>query len=86
MAVPFAFLLAMDESSGCSTSLPAFGVVSILFLKFIYVEREGERERVSEHVQGRGRERRRDRIPGRLYTVSTEPDMELKLPNSKIMT
>ena len=32
------------------------------------------------------RERRRERIPSRLHTVSTEPDTELSLTNRKIMT
>ena len=41
------------------------------FLKFIYFERE----RASVHKQGRGgeRERDRERIPIRLYTVSMKP-------------
>ena len=51
----------MDESSGCSTSLPAFGVVSILFLKFIYVEREGESERTRAGEGQRERERENPR-------------------------
>ena len=44
--------------------------------------REGERKR----EQGRGRERRRERIPSRLHAVSTEPDAGLKLTHSEIMT
>ena len=35
---------------------------------------------------GRGRKRDRDRIPSRLCTVSTEPDVELELTNREIMT
>ena len=38
------------------------------------------------HKQGRGRKRGRKRIPSRLHTVSTEPDMGLKLTNCEIMT
>ena len=45
-------------------------------------EREGERMR--EHQWGRGRERGRERIPSRLRTVSTEPDMGLKLTDREI--
>ena len=36
--------------------------------------------------QGRGRERRRERIPSRLCTVSMEPDAGLELMNHEIMT
>ena len=52
----------------------------LLFLKFIYVERERE--------QGRSRERgiERERIPSRLHTVSTEPDAGLKPMNHEITT
>ena len=39
-----------------------------------------ERERETE------REGERERIPSRLCTVSTEPDMKLKLTNREIMT
>ena len=40
----------------------------------VYFKRGRERER--EHVSGEGRggERRRERIPSRLHAVSTEPD------------
>ena len=58
---------------------------SFLFsLKFIYLF--WERERVSKHKQGRGRDRGRERIPSRLCTVSTEPDVGLKPMNCEIMT
>ena len=43
---------------------------------FIYFEKERERE------WGRGRER----IPRRLYTVSAEPNVGLKVTNHEIMT
>ena len=33
-----------------------------------------------------GRERGRERIPGRLCTVSTEPDVGLEFMNHEIMT
>ena len=49
--------------------------------KFIYLFlREGE------HKQGRERKRKRERIPSRLCTVSTEPNMGLELTNHEIMT
>ena len=35
--------------------------------------------------QGRGRERERERIPSRLCTVSSEPDVRLDLMNCKVM-
>ena len=35
---------------------------------------------------GRERERERERIPSRLLTVSTEPDVGLELTNCEIMT
>ena len=41
-----------------------------------------EREQAGEGE----RERRRDRIPGRLHTVSMDPDVGLKLTNCEIMT
>ena len=44
----------------------------IIFLMFILRERERERER--------------ERIPSRLHTVSTEPDVGLGLTNCEIMT
>ena len=48
---------------------------------FIYFERERERA----HKQGRGRERERERIPSRLCTVSTEPDVGLGPIKREIM-
>ena len=36
-------------------------------------------------MQGRGRERGRERIPNRLFTVSTEPDVGLHPRNHDIM-
>ena len=35
---------------------------------------------------GRSRERGKERIPSRLHTVSTEPDVGLELTNHEIMT
>ena len=43
-------------------------------------------KRVCVCEQGRGRERGRHRIPSRLCTVSTEPDMGLEFTNHEIMT
>ena len=47
----------------------------------MFTLRERERERERESVQQRGRERERERerkrIPSRLHTVSTEPDVRL---------
>ena len=42
------------------------------------------RERVC--VQGRGREKHKERIPNRLRTVSAEPIVGLELMNCEIMT
>ena len=36
--------------------------------------------------QGRGRETGRERIPSRLQTVSSEPDVALELTNFEIIT
>ena len=69
---------------------PGITKVSVIFLKFflslfIYAERE------SEHEQRRGRkkereiEREREKIPSRLHTVSSEPNMGLDLMNCGIM-
>ena len=38
------------------------------------------------HEQGRGRERRRERIPSRLCAVSVEPDLGLEPTNHEITT
>ena len=53
-----------------------------IFLKFILLfERERERER-EQHARGAGEtEQKRERVPGRLCTVSTDPDMGLDLKN-----
>ena len=47
-----------------------------------------ERERKTEHEQGRSTERERDRMWSRLrfWAVSTEPDAGLKLTDCEIMT
>ena len=42
--------------------------------------------RARESKQGRGRKRGRERIPSRLRSVSTEPDVGLELTNLEIMT
>ena len=50
--------------------------------------RKREREGVHTHARasGGGAERGRERIPGRLRTVSAEPDVGLELTNHEIMT
>ena len=64
---------------------PNYGCVEFIsYLKFILTERQKERNR--ECKQGRGKERGRERIPSRICTVSTEPDVGLKLTNCEIMT
>ena len=40
----------------------------------------------TEREWGRGRERRRERIPSKLHAVGTEPDAGLNLTNCEIMT
>ena len=47
-----------------------------------------ERENTSRGGAERGkeRERERERIPSKLHTVSSEPDVELELTNCEIMT
>ena len=45
---------------------------------FIHFERQNE--------LGRGREQGRERIPSRLFTVSTEPNVGLELTKCKTMT
>ena len=47
---------------------------------------EREKERVRELKQGRGRERRGQRIQSGLSDDSREPDVGLELKNSRIMT
>ena len=56
-------------------------IVSIFLSLFTYFERE------REHKSGEGqRERGRERIPSRLHTTSTEPDVGLEPTNHEIMT
>ena len=49
---------------------------------FIYFERE----RACAHKLGRGRERGREKFPGRLHAVSVEPDTGLDPRNHAVMT
>ena len=58
--------------------------ISFSFFKclFIYSERERERER----EQGRVRERGKERFPGRVHTVSAEPEAGLNPQSCDIMT
>ena len=57
----------------------------IVFLQLsFFVCLFGERER--QHMQGRGRERRSERIPSRLCAVSEEPDVGLHPTNCEIIT
>ena len=58
-----------------------FNNIFLIFFKLLYSDRETER--VSG---GRGRERKRERTPGRLCALSTEHDVGLKLMNCEIMT
>ena len=57
-----------------------WNLVFFFFFKFIYLR---ERESIEWR---RCRKWGRHRIPSRLYTVSTEPDVELELMNREIMT
>ena len=52
---------------------------------YLFILREGERERVNEHEQERGRERGRERIPSRLHTVGPGPDAGLNPRDQEIM-
>ena len=55
--------------------------IQFFFLNvFMYFEREREK------VQAGERQRERERVPSRLLTVSTEPDMGLQFTNREIMT
>ena len=53
---------------------------------FIYFQRERERERACVHASGGKAEREGERIPHRLWAVSTEPDTGLDPTNCEIMT
>ena len=44
------------------------------------------RERESSCVPMQVGERKRERVPGRLRTVSAEPDVELRLTDHEVMT
>ena len=52
----------------------------------MYFERETETETERQSISGRRTERGRERIPSRLCTDSTEPDVGLELTNHVIMT
>ena len=69
----------MDWSSDTGELVRSSWIWSLFyFLKiFMYVLQESERP----CEQGRGRERRREKIPSRLYRVSTELDAGLELTN-----
>ena len=55
------------------------------FFKFVYFERERDRQRERVGEEQREREREGERIPSRLHTVSTQPDVGLYLMNHEIM-
>ena len=55
------------------------------FLMFMYLYLR-DREPVSQHEQGRGRERGRQRIPSRFRTDSTEPYKGPEIANHEIVT
>ena len=59
-----------------------------LQLKKIYsfIERERERERESERESRGVAEREGERIPGRVCTISMEPDIRLEPTDCEIMT
>ena len=57
-----------------------------LMVILLFILRERERESVSEHKPGRDRERRKERILGRLCVDSAEPNAGLEPTNSEIMT
>ena len=59
--------------------LTKWNIVFFFWSLFIYL---WERE----HKQRRGRERGRQKIPSRLHTVSSEPNVGLELTNREIMT
>ena len=56
----------------------------LFFFFNLFILRERERER--ESTSRGGAERRTDRIPSRLHTISAEPNMGLELMNCEIMT
>ena len=58
-------------------------VCLFIFFMLVYFEREREREHTSRG--GAERETERERIPSRLHAVSTEPDTGLSLTNCEIM-
>ena len=49
-------------------------------------EREREREKEREREEGAERERERERIPSRLCTVSSEPNMGFRFMSYEITT
>ena len=53
-----------------------------IFLKFVYFERERERE----CKWGKGRERGGQRVQSGLHVDSREPDMGLRFTNHEMMT
>ena len=57
----------------------------LLMFLFIF-ETERQRKRDRELTEEGQRERRRERIPSRFHTVSTEPDAGLELTHREITT
>ena len=72
---PFSFCDLKEVCHQPSHLIPFF----FSFLKFIYSERE------KVQVPEGQRERRRERIPSRLYAVSAEPNAGLRLTNCEIL-
>ena len=72
-----------EEPTSAGESVPRGQEVHVpcfIFLSlFILRGKESERMSVREHTRAREGQRKTDRIPGRLPTVSTEPDMGLEL-------
>ena len=75
----YEFCLLSREGESRSSHL-VFFIVVVVVVMFIF-----ERER--ESMNGEGTERERgDRIPSRIFTVSTDLDTGLELTNCEIMT
>ena len=61
------------QRNPCPLEAPFLFFLSIFLSLFIYIERD------RDNVSGGGAERERERIPSRLHTVSTDPDVGLQL-------
>ena len=74
------YLLPLSKCNPLGQKFIQLTCILLFVCCLVIFEREGDRARVGEG------QREREGIPGRLHTVSTEPNTGLELTNREIMT